>query len=150
MSATDYRAVDEAEIEALLDGYAPDPALSTSNWRGVAPPNRYLNPEPQASTDEANPTMFVIPTVHYDPRSIEGGFEGGDPYREGWVDFAGHVDPGSGIGLFAQHVWPTLLAKFAAAVSARLVFLIENAVPIRVGRRGDWYVDGFRVPFIGR
>lgn len=149
--ATNYRALDEAEIEALLDGYAPDPSLSTTNWRGVSPPNRYLNPEPQASGDEANPTMFVIPSIHYDLSSIEGCFEDTDPYREGWVDFAGHIDLGSGTGLFSQHVWPTLLEAFAAADNSRLVFLTEVANnPVPGGRRGDWYIEGFRVPFIGR
>jgi hypothetical protein len=151
MSSVDYRARDREEVEAVLDGYAPPTDGPFARWLGIAPPNRYLPEEPEASKDAANPTLFVIPVVQYDESKTESCFDDDDdPVRYGWVDFGGHVDVGGGTGLFSEFVWPGLLQLFRAAPSTRIVYLVDQAFPIPDGPRGDWYRDGLRLPFIGR
>ena len=150
MPAHDYRALDQAEIEALLDGFAIDPPPST-NWRGLIAANQFLEPPAVPSDSQSDPTAFVM-TMFPPYTEVKACFDDTtDPYRRGRVEFLGHVQVGAGDALFAQHVWPALLARLNTYSGSRLMVLVEEATTGNLGAAPEdpWYVYWLRVPVVG-
>lgn len=151
MSATDWATQDAREIDRILSDM-PAPTLpadfSSINWRGVAPCNRRLNPEPSPSPGSEQPTIFLVPELAYDHRAMTPCF-GDAPVREGAVTLFGHIDMGAGIAFFTEGVFPALLAAFGSAQSDRLVFFLDAAIPLPDGAQGDWFLHGLQIPFMG-
>lgn len=147
----DYRVADRDAITTILGTWTPTPA-PTSNWLGVALPNRKLaglpagQDAPTPKGDMSNPVAFLYSfTVKY--TKVQGGFEF-DPFPPRWgclyVAFAGEIGAGEGVQELAAS---SLVAALQTASTPLLFFDADLATTRTEGDYDGWHVLLLQVTF---
>lgn len=145
MPGTDWKGLDYLEVENLIIGWTPDEP--PPGWKGVALPNRRLDPEPEPTGVLEQPTTYAIVRLVYE--ASENGYDGdADPFRTGHLEAVAYTEPGAGVG-GVNSVLDQLLALLGETDGERLCLRPDEAAPIPGGMRGVWWMEGVRIPFSG-
>jgi len=143
-TAINYEQQDYAAVSEALGGWVPSP-LPSSNWRGAIHEIESLQPQPEPSSDLANPTCFLVWDLTYS--KFEPCMDTmAAPVRWGEITTVVYSQPGADIGPVLAIV-SGVRAMFAAASMGNMIVSPDLAMPQRVGRRGSWYLRGLRIPF---
>lgn len=149
-TATTFEADDWSRVQGIIEGIATatmQAAMGTS-WLGFYEVGVVINPPPESSADNGNPTCWgrwdliytLRPELNLDPQS--------SPYREGTVRVSFRTQPGTRRGRIIAGMAAVREAFAAGSSGSGVAFFIESASQPR-SAEGGWMVHELPIDFKG-